>query len=171
MAKLTLWHGGQTGVDRGCHDAGMLLGVPLAGYMPADGHDEFGLIPIAVAKHLRRCQTPGYGPRTKQNLAQVYAVLVIVENKQNPYATPGTRLTLDGARDRRLARRVIDPDDSIACTADWLSAQYQDIPTPNFALLIAGPRASKWPGGQAATCAVLQSLHATLVARGVICPT
>ncbi|HSX21410.1 MAG TPA: putative molybdenum carrier protein, partial [Gaiellaceae bacterium] len=65
---ITIVHGGQTGVDRGAHEAAIDNGWRVAGYMPRDGRDELGPIPPDVARFLVAHEKAGYGARTEANV-------------------------------------------------------------------------------------------------------
>lgn len=170
---ILLVHGGQTGVDRGGHDGALANGWQIWGYMPADGCDELGLVPDDVAKYLDRCRQIGYPARTKANLLIADLLLVMVEDKQQPYATPGTRLTLTAAGKRKpyLERKVVDPSDGVDEIATWIAdyrAGNQDWKVhlkKHVWLMVAGPRASKWRGGEAAMRDYLIKLKPALEAR------
>src|SRR5690349_17304665 len=105
--QLIVVAGGQTGVDRGAHRAALEVGFDVTGYMPSDGKDELGPIPGNVASHLRRCAKRGYAARTEANLLIADALLVVVEDRIDPYRTPGTKLTLQIARELKLPRLVV----------------------------------------------------------------
>ncbi|HEX7941127.1 MAG TPA: putative molybdenum carrier protein, partial [Gemmatimonadaceae bacterium] len=81
--KLTILHGGQTGVDRGAHYGALDGGLPIAGWMPRGKHDERGPIPDDVARHLLPCTigtlTDGYRARTGANVEWATHVCLIVQ--------------------------------------------------------------------------------------------
>lgn len=150
---LAIWHGGQSGVDRGAHLAAVELQASIGGWMPKSADDEYGPISPDVARHLKACRKPGYAPRTRENIEGAHALLVIVANAHVPYATPGTKLTLE---ERRIAKpampwRVVDPSHSPAAVAAWaaeLDAARTAKGLRETRLLVAGPRASLWPEGE-----------------------
>lgn len=147
---ITLIHGGQTGVDRGAYDAAVALGLPQDGYAPRDARDEDGIIPPPVLARLRLCGEPGYAARTRWNVGLAAAVLVIVADPMRPYDTPGTRYTLEVARGAKPTLAV-GPDHPTALLRGWLAeiqlARSVLYPRAGLALMVAGPRASKWPDG------------------------
>lgn len=158
MTKLVIVHGGQTGVDRGAHDGAIAAELPIEGYMPKNFGDELGRIPADVAKHLKRCQNEGLQSRTQVNLMMAHALLVVVADKQKPYATPGTRLTLVEARDLRLPSLVVDPTDSDEFVRLWVEAKSAPPRYNIFRLMVAGPRASRWADGQVEAARYIRAL-------------
>jgi hypothetical protein len=154
--NLVIVHGGQTGVDRGAHEGAIDNGWSVAGVMPKDGCDERGPIPADVYRCLSRCTIDGLAVRTEVNLDDAHAVLVVVPDSQDPYATPGTRLTLVGARKRRLPRLVAEPSVPIDLLAKWVRDAGRDRLT--FKLMVAGPRESRWASGRVETAALLRRL-------------
>lgn len=179
--QLVVIHGGQTGVDRGAHKGALDAGFHVTGYMPSHGRDEDGPIPGAVACHLRRCAQPGFAARTRANLAITDSLLVVVENRADPYATPGTKLTLEEGRRLGLPRLIADEELPVAEVARWLwsigleSGRHRAVssssPRPTLAmppchrLMIAGPRASLWPRGELVAAAIVRA-----IATVAVCP-
>lgn len=172
---ITVVHGGQTGVDRGAHEAALSCGWKLAGFMPIDRRDERGAIPDDVARFLIAHDKPGYGARTEANVRSANAALIIVRDAAEAHTTPGTAMTIELVIDRRLPRRVIDPSYDAAAIASWLWNDllappapmlpllgFSNPPAPNR-LLVAGPRESKWLGARAQTAALLGRIAACLV--------
>jgi hypothetical protein len=172
---ITLVHGGQTGVDRGAHEAALINGWAIAGFMPIDCRDERGRIPDDVARFLIPHDKPGYGARTEANVRSANAALIIVRDAAEAHTTPGTAMTIELVIDRRLPRRVVDPTYDATAIASWL---WNDLlaprapmlpllgfsapPAPNR-LLVAGPRESKWPEARAETTGLLGRIAASLV--------
>ena len=164
---ITLVHGGQTGVDRGAHEAAIVNGWGLAGYMPSDRRDELGPIPQDVARFLVQHDKTSYAARTEANVQSVSAALIIVGDANAPRTTPGTAKTIDLADQRRLPRRIIDPTTDAVQIARWiwsglLRPRPLMLPIDGFALdpaptlvLVAGPRESKWRGARVETVALL----------------
>jgi Circularly permutated YpsA SLOG family len=172
---ITLLHGGQTGVDRGAHEAALDNGWLITGYMPQDGRDECGKIPDAVAKHLIPCAKAGYGARTEANVKIADAALIVVRTADDPQATPGTAKTIALVANRRLHRLIVDPKWDPAVIARWiwrdlltmtktlslplLGAQPEPTPTR---LLVAGPRESLWQGAGVETAKLLRRVALAL---------
>jgi hypothetical protein len=171
---LTILHGGQTGVDRGAHEATIDNGWRVAGYMPRDQRDELGRIPSDVARFLVPHDKTGYSARTEANVSTSSAVLIVVRNADDPRTTPGTTKTIDLAIERHLRRMVVDPRTNPTLIARWIwfdlrmigtlplpLAEHTLDPIPTR-LLVAGPRESKWPGAQAATAGLLRQVALAL---------
>jgi len=171
---ITIVHGGQTGVDRGAHEAAIASGWLVAGYMPRDGRDELGPIPPDVARFLIPHASRDYAARTEANVQSASAVLIVVRDAREARSTPGTAKTIDLAIDRHLRRMVVDPRTNPTLIARWIwfdlrmvgtlplpLAEHTLDPIPTR-LLVAGPRESKWPGAQAATAGLLRQVALAL---------
>ena len=167
---ITIVHGGQTGVDRGAHEAALAAGWRLSGYMPSDRRDERGPIPDDVAKFLQPCTRSGYGSRTEANVQSVQSALIIVRDLGCPRETPGTAKTIDLVNRRHLPRMIVDPSGNPEALALWvwsdlLMLRTQRLPLPGLglepapmSLFVAGPRESKWPGAQEAAAKLLTGI-------------
>lgn len=173
--KIIVLHGGQTGTDRGAHEAALDNGWDLAGHMPRDSRDELGPIPPEVARYLVPHEKPGYAARTEANVRASNAGLIVVSDASKPRTTPGTALTIDRVEARRLPCLIVDPAFDPAQIARWI---WDDLRTKStlslFAacdeddalrMLVAGPRESKWRGAQRATAELLRRVGHHL-ARG-----
>lgn len=172
---ITLLHGGQTGVDRGAHEAAIDNGWPIAGYMPRDKRDELGPIPEAVARFLVPHEKTNYAARTAANVRTATAVLLVVKDAADPGATPGTAKTIDLSAQRHLLRMIVDPSTDAAQIASWIWTDLLMLRTLTLPLdglkldpaptrlLVAGPRESKWPGARFETAAMLRRVALTLV--------
>jgi hypothetical protein len=161
--NIQLIHGGQTGVDRGAHEAALENGWSIGGYMPKDGLDEFGLIPIDIAKFLKHCTIGGYAARTRVNIDIAHVVLVVVPAKQNPFATPGTRLTLQTARALGRPSIIIEAHSVVVPVAQWLWMWAGKGGRDPLRVMVAGPRASRWTDGAVWTRELLRRLHQVLI--------
>jgi len=159
---LTIIHGAQTGVDRGAHEGACDNGWQVGGYMSKNRCDELGAIPADVAAHLEPCVTSGYPARTSANLRMAHALLVVVPDKHDPYATPGTRLTLVEAREINLPRLVIDPDEDMRVLGTWIHMLRVRQAREDLRIMVAGPRESRWASGRVDTAALLRRLKIQL---------
>jgi hypothetical protein len=171
---ITVLHGGQTGADRGAHEAAIENGWLVAGYMPRDGRDERGPIPDAVARRLWPCEKPGFSARTEANVRCCDALLVVVPRALDPRATPGTAKTIDLAEKFHKRRMIVDSSFPAGTIATWIWRELlalRTLPLPldtrgcdpvPSRLMVAGPRESKWNGAQAATVEVLRNVAAEL---------
>lgn len=142
---ITIWSGGQTGVDRGALDAALSLGVPIGGWAPKGWRAEDGVIPERYRVHMREHPSADYRPRTVVNVDKTDATLILHRGK----LTPGTRLTWQIAGQLNKPRRMVDVgnlhDGSAEQVAVWLYARGVRK------LNVAGQRESKCPGIQAVT--------------------
>lgn len=163
-------HGGQTGVDRGAHEFAIACGLGVHGFMPSNRQDEEGLIPRDVAAHLMAApHQGGLARRTTWNIGYAHALIVMVPDKQAPYATPGTKLTLELARSKNLERAVVDPGDSPALVGRQVrqwdleisgnAALDAETRRTGMRLMIAGPRETRWLGARAITAAWLIEMY------------
>ena len=174
---LTIIHGGQSGVDRGAHEAAINNGWRVTGYMPSDRRDEFGLIPPDVARFLVPHDTASYAARTEANVAAASAALIIVPAADNPRVTPGTAKTIDLASRRHLPCKIVDPTTKAALIAHWIWSNllmHQPLMLPldglsrdpaPMRLLVAGPRESKWPEARVETAVLLRRIALVISAR------
>lgn len=172
---ITVIHGGQTGVDRGAHEAAIDNGWRVSGYMPRGARDEFGRIPIAVASFLREHESSRYAARTEANVRSCDALLVVVSDAKDPRTTPGTAKTIDLAAGRNLQRMIVDPTCIPLLIAEWIWRDLigrRTLPLPFFdtrsldpvpvRLMVAGPRESKWPGARVETAELLRRVGVEL---------
>lgn len=165
---IIVLQGGQTGVDRGAHVGATDNGWQIRGCMPKNGRDELGPIPADVARHLERCIDASLPARTRVNVQLSQAVLLVVPDKEDPQATPGTALTMRLAAELGRPRKVIDPRDPEAHVevAQWLRTLnnrfYGGVAGRDLRLMIAGPRASRWSSGQVETAGLLRRLKLAL---------
>jgi len=136
---MRLISGGQTGVDRAALDVALEHGIPAGGWCPAGRRSARG--PIPARYPLVETETAAYPQRTRQNIRDSDATLVITRGEP----AGGTLLTV------RLAERLKRP-----CLVVDLAAQR--LQTARIEILewlqrirpavlnVAGPRASESPG-------------------------
>jgi hypothetical protein len=161
--RLRIIHGGQTGVDRGAAVSASDLKLPVAGWMPMDERDECGPIPTWARRGLKPLQVSGLAQRTTGNVVLCDLVLCIVEDRQHPYATPGTALTLQVARSIGRPRFAADAETPVDVIAQWVRDKASGA---EVGLMVAGPRESKWPGAMAVTSPIISQLAGRLWTRG-----
>jgi hypothetical protein len=172
---ITLLHGGQTGVDRGAHEAAIDNGWAVTGYMPRDARDELGKIPVDVARFLTPHDKTSYAARTEANVRLASAAIIVVRDANDPRASPGTALTIDLCVGRKLRWMIVDPTFDAKRIARWiwndlimvgslplpLEGRIDPVPTK---ILVAGPRESKWSGARIETAGLLRRVALALAA-------
>jgi hypothetical protein len=128
--------GGQTGADQGALWAARALLIPTAGWAPFGFKTETGPAP-GLADYGLTEHPGGYAARTRANVADAHAVLVIGKR------SPGSMLTLREAEGQGRPHLWLRPEDR----ADWRAflAEWLDDEEP-ARLLVAGNRESVWPG-------------------------
>ena len=139
--------GGQTGVDRAGLVAAMELGLPTGGWVPCGRLAEDGVVP-AMFSTLRECPTGGFRERTRVNVIDSDATLILVD------ALPlvgGTGYTAEyAAKNGRPCKAFLLSDETAAAQIrDWmLSLEVSVRPGADgpIVLNVAGPRESGAPG-------------------------
>lgn len=144
-ARLKIFSGGQTGVDRAALDVAIELGFPHGGWCPRGRVSEDGVIPSQY--QLIEMESELYADRTRQNIIDSEGTLILYHDRLHG----GTLLTSRFAEQQskpchkvRLARTVQASDmkslaSKINATRKWL------IENEICTLNVAGPRASKEP--------------------------
>ena len=140
--------GGQTGVDRAALAAAMSFSIATGGWMPCGRLAEDGVVPEPFASLLRECPTGGFRERTRVNVVDSDATLILVD------ALPlvgGTAYTADyAAKNGRPCKVVLLSDaDAVTRIRDWMLS-LEDSVRPGqpggIVLNVAGPRESGSPG-------------------------
>ena len=135
IAKLI--SGGQTGVDRAALDVALAVGLQIGGWCPRGRRAEDGMVP--TASPLQETPSPHYAQRTRWNVRDADATLILTRNND---PTGGTALTIHAARRFHKPYRIVDlttkpePHD----VTSWISHTGMTI------LNVAGPRESTCPG-------------------------
>src|SRR5437868_7117285 len=96
MSPPKIISGGQTGVDRAALDVAIELGIPHGGWCPRGRRAEDGVIPprYQLAEH----ESPSYDDRTRRNVAESDATLILCDQEATRPLQGGTKLTCDEAR-------------------------------------------------------------------------
>jgi len=128
--------GGQTGVDRAALDFALQAGIPCGGWCPRGRLAEDGVIDARYP--LRETGGAGYGERTRANVRDSDATLIICDGKPSG----GTALTERTAIELGRPVLVVQVQDVPGAgeTGAWLQANAVRI------LNVAGPRESGSPG-------------------------
>lgn len=133
---LTIFSGGQAGVDRGALDAALLLGNPCGGWCPHGRIAEDGAIPL---RYPLSEISGGYAERTRRNVEASDGTLIL---HRGPLSE-GTLLTLEICRELGKPVCLVDAckssPESAAQTAREFIEQH-GIERLN----VAGPRRSHW---------------------------
>lgn len=135
--------GAQTGVDRAALDVALELGIPCGGWVPKGRLDELGRIPDRYP-NLRETESADFSERTATNVRDSDGTLII---SRGPL-TGGSLHTREVAD--RLGRPCLHVDldelaveDAVVEVHTWFEQNEVGV------LNVAGPRASKDPGGYA----------------------
>jgi hypothetical protein len=136
IRALTIYSGGQSGVDRGALDAALELGNPCGGWCPRGRSAEDGPIP---PRYPLREIDGGLAERTRRNVAESDGTLIL---HRGPLGE-GTLLTLEACRE--LARPVclVDADASSPAAAAATACGFVEAHAIER-LNVAGPRRSHW---------------------------
>ena len=138
MCLSKLVSGGQTGVDRGALDAALSAGFPCGGWCPPGRAAEDG--PIPARYPVTEMPSGGYRERTKRNVAESDATLVIYFDLLHG----GTEQTVLDCVEHRKPYKLIDAAEIAPARAAELAAQF--IARAGVSVLnVAGPRASHAP--------------------------
>jgi hypothetical protein len=136
IRPVTIFSGGQSGVDRGALDAALELGNPCGGWCPKGRAAEDGPIP---QRYPLSEAAGGYAERTRRNVEESDGTLILHRGALGE----GTLLTLDLCRELGKPVCLVDADTSspttAAVTARAFIEQY-GIERLN----VAGPRRSRW---------------------------
>lgn len=147
--------GGQTGVDRGGLEAAMMLDLGWGGWAPSGWRAEDGQIPMRYRARMRQTTSREYGMRTRLNVQDSDGTLIITFT---PELTAGTAFTEKTciAMDKPHLHLVLPdrgnspiPDEVGESVREWIRNAKINV------LNVAGPRESKEPDIQEATCDAL----------------
>ena len=136
VRMLTIYSGGQTGVDRGALDAALQSGNPCRGWCPKGRRAEDGPIP---PRYPLRQVDGGYAERTRRNVEESDGTLIV---HRGPLRE-GTLLTLQICRE--LGKPFCLVDANTMCPEDAAVAARQFVEQHAIERLnVAGPRRSQW---------------------------
>ena len=148
MPKI-IHSGGQTGADRAALDWAIRHGVEHGGWCPKGRRAEDG--PLADRYQLKETESAGYRQRTKRNIMDCDATLVVILGELDG----GTLETVKLAKRYGKPSLLLQLDEMALSDAAnqlraWLKAEQPQ------SLNIAGPREEKLPGVYNMTLALLE---------------
>jgi hypothetical protein len=156
---LVIISGGQTGVDRGAHDAALELGTPCGGWCPEGRRAEDGRIPDRYPLH--ELVGGAYADRTRRNVEDSDGTLIL---HLGPLSG-GTQFTLESCRE--LGKPVLLLDAVSVAPANGVSQILTFVAAHDIRRLnVAGPRESNWLGAHAFAHAVVHTLLVRYNASG-----
>lgn len=143
---LFILHTGQTGVERGAHNAARAMDLGIAGFMSRESRDELGRLPVHVSQRLTPCAGRGHRAALSATAQIASAAIIVVPSAMHLEGTTGMRWVAQLLRTHRLPTLVADAETSVADIAAWTAA----IPYTcrSRRLLITGPRGTRWPDGE-----------------------
>jgi hypothetical protein len=152
--------GGQTGVDQAALRAAKACGIRTGGHAPAGWKTEAGPMPSLADYGLMQCLSPNYAERTRLNVADSDATLILTDRTP---LTGGTLLTMNLAdRTRHCWVSVLHPKGTDKFAFVVGQAEIWLRQTQPEGLNVAGPRESRHPGIGALAEAFLVDLFTAL---------
>ena len=136
IRPLTIYSGGQAGVDRGALDAAIELGNPCRGWCPKGRTAEDGTIP---ARYPLVEAGGGYRERTRRNVESSDGTLILHCGSLGK----GTQLTLEICRELGKPVCLIDAHDMSPAMAAAFAREFIEAHAIER-LNVAGPRESRW---------------------------
>ena len=145
--EVKIVSGGQTGVDQGALEAAIALGVEWGGWAPKDWRAENGTIPVAFHERMQEHASANYIQRTRQNVADSHATLILTDAYP---LSGGTLRTRDFCTNLMRSHFVVslEEKDAVGKVQKWLGQFFAAAHPVPFVLNGAGPRESKSPGIQ-----------------------
>lgn len=131
--------GGQTGVDRGALDAALAASFPCGGWCPHGRRAEDGVIPERYP--LDEMTVPGYRPRTRQNVLDSDATLIVFFGAPSGGTLETLRIAEEAGKPFLTIDAAVKPVEIAAVEAAAFIDE-QSIATLN----VAGPRESTRAG-------------------------
>lgn len=160
--ELKIVSGGQTGVDQGALQAARDLGLEWGGWVPKGWRTENGTLNLIYREKMREHASANYLARTRKNVIDSHATLIIV----NAYPlSGGTLKTRFFCQEAMRSHFVVSLGEADAAdkVRRWLGQFFAiEHPVP-FVLNVAGPRESKAGGIQKRTrCFLAEVLQGML---------
>ena len=144
---LVIIHSGQTGVERGAHRAASAAGISIAGFMPLDKRDELGPVPNDIAEQLTACFDRGPRPAVRANVSIASGVLLLVPDAARAEKFTAMAAVLQAVRSARAPLMACDPQTNLDDVVWWV--KHLPETSGSTRLLVTGPRATRWPEGEA----------------------
>lgn len=160
--EIKIVSGGQTGVDRGALEAAIDLGLDWGGWAPKCWRAEDGAIPPPYRANMQEHASANYLARTRRNVADSHATLIIT----NAYPLSGGTLKTRFFCEQMMRSHFtvsLGESDAVGKAQRWLSQFFAaEHPVP-FVLNVAGPRESKASGVQERTRTFLNEMLQGLI--------
>ena len=152
-----------SGVDRGAIEAALELGFPYGGLIPKGRLAEDGAVPEKFDR-MEVAPRKDYLFRTEWNVTHSDATLIIARKVARAGAfheelTGGALRTENFAAVHAKPRLVLF-EQNVEAVLAWLSRVAAQLQGEDLVLNVAGPRESKCPGIEQATCAFIKRLIA-----------
>lgn len=148
--EIKIVSGGQTGVDQGALAAAIDLGLDWGGWAPKGWRSENGTIGEKYRANMREHASSNYLGRTRRNVADSNATLIIT----NTYPlTGGTLKTRFFCQELMRSHFVVSlgEADAVGKVQRWLAQFFAAKRDTPLVLNVAGPRESKSGGIQKRT--------------------
>ena len=148
--ELKIVSGGQTGVDQGALEAAADLGIGWGGWGPKGWRAENGTVPERFRARMQEHASANYIVRTRQNVADSHATLLL----SDAYPLSGGTLRTRGfCMDMMRSHFVVTfgEADAAGKVCKWLGQFFAAGHPVPFVLNVAGPRERKAPGIQSRT--------------------
>ena len=150
LNEIKIVSGGQAGVDRGGLQAAMDMGLAWGGWAPKGWRSEDGTIPPLYRANMKENASANYLVRTRRNVADSHATLIVTNAYPLSGGTLKTRLFCEEMMRSHFVVSL-DEADAVGKVQRWLAQFFaQGHPLP-FVLNVAGPRESKAGGIQKRT--------------------
>jgi len=135
---------GQSGVERGAYRAAIDMGLPVAGFMPGSGRDEFGRLSSILRACLEPSGTRGFPGAVLANIGMATAALIVVPEVARAHRYTGIENTLKAVRAAGIPLKLCDPSTDAQEVLQWVGGL-----GTGTRLMVHGPRKTRWTDGEA----------------------